>query len=829
MLGLGLACLLVMSSSDEDDTAAIQRAQAQARAAASRAPAPAATANVEVPVCMEAAESCAELSNCTVDGVSTGGPRKTCMKEKLAVMCPHCSNRPADREACAYKTGEWDPPCRNDAAAAVPAEQQTMSADMAEPVLPGECRSRKQTEFFEPDEHFWRRELPDIAMRRGVASASRSESVQLAAEMAELERTLVVRLQDAEQRAAILEAKERRRAEEKRQKTMLSFATQSRGLPTRAAHFDTDVSNAIGYLESELHRSFRRDIAAVEAFIENRVSDPLKQLQLADAVDRRFHGIRTSLAAENVAAKYVLESLQNFSATLYHRYNGRYPNDVRAAQQGAAAAIANKIPKGKLGVVSEATGFPVALLSAGRDRWQLWFNGSEDHLVDFRGQVRSDKMCPEWIDLAVDVWRIETRPDPSTKASIRNPHNHSDKTPYRIHYLEMRIGDMQKLIVTRGKEKFGDKFHFSWWYCIKVRPFWVKDAGRETSVCIYHMRFDLMVEALYVFIKKLRDAKVCSCTFPNVKDPAEFRRGLLCSYRGPFARPDCASGNCLSCAELQQFNSMLCPCFDFDDDNRLIRWEEYAEIKYKRKDNTELKKKDFVVVNTTFQVFIEHFGTKVWPKLRVHHQIAKLQSEDIRFVKTHVLRGNVCDVEDFSQNGSIKPKREHVSRYFSEVGYTLYGMILTGHLDDFKNISETEREELRNLLTEKRLPLSITESHIVISADLTHDGFAVMHFNDKILSPYIRENMIDIKRRIRISDGGPNHLKLADLALHTSKQKIEQGILLEHIYQATAHAKDLSDSECGGAKHAVEKLQMTAEDGETSKVSCLLASTAKHY
>ena len=89
--------------------------------------------------------------------------------------------------------------------------------------------------------------------------------------------------------------------------------------------------------------------------------------------------------------------------------------------------------------------------------------------------------------------------------------------------------------------------------------------------------------------------------------------------------------------------------------------------------------------------------------------------------------------------------------------------------------------------------------------------------------------MIDIKRRIRISDGGPNHLKLADLALHTSKQKIEQGILLEHIYQATAHAKDLSDSECGGAKHAVEKLQMTAEDGETSKVSCLLASTAKHY
>ena len=76
-------------------------------------------------------------------------------------------------------------------------------------------------------------------------------------------------------------------------------------------------------------------------------------------------------------------------------------------------------------------------------------------------------MDSDWIDFAVGIWRTETRPDASTKASIRNPHNHSDKVLYRIHYLEMRIGDMQNLIVTRGKEKYGDKFHFSWWYCIK--------------------------------------------------------------------------------------------------------------------------------------------------------------------------------------------------------------------------------------------------------------------------------------------------------------------------------------------------------------------------
>ena len=262
---------------------------------------------------------------------------------------------------------------------------------------------------------------------------------------------------------------------------------------------------------------------------------------------------------------------------------------------------------------------------------------------------------------------------------------------------------------------------------------------------------------------------ICKCTHPNVKNPSEFRRGILCESR-EFANPDCASGDCLSCGELQMLN--LCSCFDYDDKAHLIRWEEYQTITGTRKDGSEFEKKDFVVVNTTYQAFLDHFSSKVWPKLRVHHQIASLQTTDIKHIKTHPTLHVVCDVEDFSQNGNIQPKREHVSRYFSEVGYTLYGMILTAHLDDFTNIANAEREELRELLTRKGLPLSITESHIVISSDLNHDGCAVMHFNDQLLTPYIKANLPRVHTRIRISDGGPNHLKLADLALHTSKQKV---------------------------------------------------------
>lgn len=147
------------------------------------------------------------------------------------------------------------------------------------------------------------------------------------------------------------------------------------------------------------------------------------------------------------------------------------------------------------------------------------------------------------------------------------------------------------------------------------------------------------------------------------------------------------------------------------------------------------------------------------------------------------------DVEDFSENDHIQPKAkcEHVTRYFTRVGYTLFGMALTGHLDDFMNIPDSQREELRALLAEKKLPLALTESHIIISGDLNHDAAAVIHSNDKILTPHIKENMHNITKRVRITDGAPQHFKLADMALWTSKQQIETGIASENLFGATAH------------------------------------------
>ena len=62
-------------------------------------------------------------------------------------------------------------------------------------------------------------------------------------------------------------------------------------------------------------------------------------------------------------------------------------------------------------------------------------------------------------------------------------------------------------------------------------------------------------------------------------------------------------------------------------------------------------------MNTTYCVFLDHFSSikEVWPKLRVHHQIASLQTTDIRHIKTHPQTGVCCDIEDFRQNGNIQP------------------------------------------------------------------------------------------------------------------------------------------------------------------------------
>lgn len=110
----------------------------------------------------------------------------------------------------------------------------------------------------------------------------------------------------------------------------------------------------------------------MEHFIEDTVSDPLKQLQLADAVNRRFKGVSgLSLAHENEAARYILESLRNFEVTIRERHAGRFSNEIRSAHQAVSAAIMSKVPLRKVSLIASATGFSHDALVDGRRRWTL--------------------------------------------------------------------------------------------------------------------------------------------------------------------------------------------------------------------------------------------------------------------------------------------------------------------------------------------------------------------------------------------------------------------------------------------------------------------------
>ena len=229
-------------------------------------------------------------------------------------------------------------------------------------VLPEEPK-RKGTQLQRTGELNQARAERDAALRE---EAERDALALSAAQLEQLEHMMVQMTQKLHSQALELEKLKKERREvmaAKRQGVLSSWLKQPEGqhanlqLPTRASHFDVDVANATGYSQSELQRTFRGHVERVEHFIEDLTADPVKQLQLADAVNRRFRGIRSSMPNDNEAADYILESLRNFEATLRERFSGRYPNEIRAAHQAVCAGISSKIPHNKLSVVAEATGF----------------------------------------------------------------------------------------------------------------------------------------------------------------------------------------------------------------------------------------------------------------------------------------------------------------------------------------------------------------------------------------------------------------------------------------------------------------------------------------
>ena len=68
--------------------------------------------------------------------------------------------------------------------------------------------------------------------------------------------------------------------------------------------------------------------------------------------------------------------------------------------------------------------------------------------------MRSDKIPDEWVTHAVEIWASHTRRSERAKDSVRNPKNKADKRLYRVHWLEVRMGDILDVIRKEGARKF---------------------------------------------------------------------------------------------------------------------------------------------------------------------------------------------------------------------------------------------------------------------------------------------------------------------------------------------------------------------------------------
>ena len=82
--------------------------------------------------------------------------------------------------------------------------------------------------------------------------------------------------------------------------------------------------------------------------------------------------------------------------------------------------------------------------------------------------------------------------------------------------------------------------------------------------------------------------------------------------------------------------------------------------------------------------FLEDW-VEFWPKYVHHNDVHKWQNDDRKHIISNLPRGFVETVEDFAENYSIEMMREFQSKYWSQVSATLYGVMLVGHVEDFKD------------------------------------------------------------------------------------------------------------------------------------------------
>lgn len=487
----------------------------------------------------------------------------------------------------------------------------------------------------------------------------------------------------------------------------------------------------------------------------------------------------------------IADSLRSFVHALHNAGgDGRYPTKIRQALQVISASVSRAVALAPAAItiqeVGDALGLNPRSISESKARFNALSDGEWEEIFDDRSNVRNDMMNEEWVEFASEYWSEPelvdenneaytfTRRSESMSQVVRDPTDRTNKVYHRVHWLEERISVMYQAMLSRGMQRFGDDFHMSWPYFLGLRPYYVKDATRQTCMCVYHMRFDEVANGLLNYRRSLQKQEMvkCSCYIPA--NTRELRKMLICSAHEDHVASsldniECIMQRCEDCKGLQRLfasNVKGSMCADEMNDpgegtlGLQVHFESFQKIFYTTKDGTEKVdlspvlpystrdatfvrhhicmqvKKDFVSTQMPFSKFRQHLD-EYWPKFIAHHNDAKWHDDDFVALKTNLRRGHVAFVIDFAENYSHEPRFEHQSKYFSQVHTTVLPVVIMCRVEDLTNISNAEKEDLLQMFNELNIPPVISETHFVLSSDMNHDNPFVQKALDDHIVPYM--------------------------------------------------------------------------------------------
>lgn len=355
--------------------------------------------------------------------------------------------------------------------------------------------------------------------------------------------------------------------------------------------------------------------------------DALKAKQLTDLLYCRAHaGEKRRLDAMDKAKMRqaalnddIVRSLQYFVRALHDAGgDGRHHTKVRQAQNVIATAVSKAAAFSHTNTstkdISEALGLNPRMVTKCQARFDALTDGEWEQLFDDHQATRSDKMSEVWRDFGLLFWTDPDLADEQGNAlnfvrrsermsdEIRDPANRKSLARYRIFWLEERINVMYATMLRMGKALHGETFTMGWKYFLSLRPFYVKDATRETCMCVYHLRWREFANGLLKYRKAVRHQKIsnCSCTIPiNEKF---LRQQLICQRIGQVDSGSqsldnlpCILQTCQRCKDLSLLTSgpgSLCTSEmrDPEDGGEAleVRYESFEKITYRTKVHTTL-------------------------------------------------------------------------------------------------------------------------------------------------------------------------------------------------------------------------------------------------